>query len=64
MITSEFNVIVTQLVVTDPGSDNEYIKRVEKLVGRHVTVAGALSHAVTGHNRTPVMLMVASIAAT
>jgi hypothetical protein len=34
------------------------------LVGRHVTVAGALSHAVTGHNRTPVMLMVASIAAT
>jgi len=61
---SESNVIVMQLVVTNPGPDNVYLKQVEKLVGRRVTVAGALSHAVTGHNRTPVMLMVASIAAT
>jgi hypothetical protein len=37
---------------------------VEKLVGRRVTIAGALWHAVTGHNRTPVLLLVASIAAT
>ena len=61
---AESNVIVVQLVVTDPGPDKEYLKQVEDLVGRRVTVGGALWHAVTGHNRTPVMLMVASIAAT
>jgi hypothetical protein len=60
----EYNVIVVQLVVTDSGPDNEYLKQVANLVGRRVTVAGALWHAVTGHNRTAVMLMVASIAAT
>ena len=58
----EFNVIVMQLVVTDTGPHNEYLKQVENLVGQRVTVTGALGHAVTGHNRTPVMLMVASIA--
>jgi hypothetical protein len=60
----EFNVIVMQLVVTDTGPHNEYLKQVENFVGRRVTVTGALEHAVTGHNRTPVMLMVASIAST
>jgi Domain of unknown function (DUF4431) len=59
---AEFNVIVMQLVVTDAGPGNENLKQVENLVGRRVTVVGALGHAVTGHNRTPVMLMVASIA--
>ena len=60
----EFNVIVMQLVVTDTGPHNEYLKQVENLVGRRVTVTGALEHAVTGDNRTPVMLIVASIAST
>jgi hypothetical protein len=60
----EYNVIVMQLVVTEPGPGNEYLKQVDNLVGRRVTVAGALWHAVTGHNRTPVILMVAAIAAT
>ena len=61
---SEYNVIVVQLVVTDSGPDNENLKQVANLVGRRATVVGALWHAVTGHNRTPVMLMVPSIAAT
>jgi hypothetical protein len=60
----EYNVIVMQLVVTELGPGNEYLKQVANLVSRRVTVAGALWHAVTGHNRTPVQLMVASISAT
>lgn len=60
---SESNVIVVQLIVGDPGPDNENLKQVQKFVGGRVTVAGSLWHAVTGHNRTPVMFMVASVAA-
>jgi hypothetical protein len=58
---TEINVIVVQLVVLDPGPDNKSLKEVERLVGRRVAVRGVLNHAVTGHNRTPVLLMVASI---
>jgi hypothetical protein len=58
---TEINVIVVQLVVLDPGPDNKSLKEVERLVGRRVAVKGVLNHAVTGHNRTPVLLMVASI---
>ena len=61
--TSEFNVIVVQLVVLEPGAGNESLKAVDRLVGRHVIVTGFLEHALTGHHRTPVLLMVASIAA-
>jgi len=58
---TEINVIVVQLVVLDPAPDNKSLKEVERLVGRRVAVKGVLNHAVTGHNRTPVLLMVASI---
>jgi hypothetical protein len=60
--TSELNVIVVQLVVLDPGPGNKSLKEVDRLVGRHVAVTGFLDHALTGHHRTPVLLMVASIA--
>jgi hypothetical protein len=59
---SEHNVIVVQLVVLDPGPDNRALKNVARLVTRRVTVSGFLDHADTGHHRTPVLLVVASIA--
>jgi hypothetical protein len=59
---SESNVIVVQLVVLDAGPDNKALKNVARLVNRHVTVSGFLDHALTGHHRTPVLFMVASIA--
>jgi Domain of unknown function (DUF4431) len=61
---SEYNVVVVQLAVLDPGPNNIALKRVAHMVGRHVTVTGVLNHAVTGHNRTPVQLAVASVVAT
>ena len=59
---SEHNIIVVQLVVLDPGPGNKSLKSVARLVNRRVTVSGYLDHALTGHHRTSVLLVVASIA--
>ena len=61
---AEHNVIVVQIIVDTSGPNDDLFRRVSTLVGHHVTVTGALDHAITGHNRTPVMMEVASIAAT
>jgi hypothetical protein len=61
---AEFNVIVVQIIVFTDGPNNEFLRQVSKLIGHHVAMTGVLDHAITGHNRTPVMMEVASIAAT
>lgn len=53
----EAGVHVVQLVITD----NARWKTVRHLVGKRATVTGTLFHANTGHDRTKVLVIVASI---
>jgi hypothetical protein len=56
--SAEANVVSVQLVLSEAQVD-----RHRALVGEHVTVAGTLFHAVSGHHRRPILITVASTVA-